>query len=124
MKQVIAIKRAAALTLAGLALSAASAYSAGNNGSASGNSRPIMPGGQPAGTGLQQQTPGSSMGPQGLKPAPAPSPSPPTAVPSPSRPVSPGQGTVKGSTGAPASSGLPAGGTAGSRGGKDGALGH
>jgi hypothetical protein len=133
--------RALLYIAAAVALAAApwavSRVQAADQRSSSGASRPIMPGNQPAGTGLQQQTPGSTMGHHPNRPAtsgpnrPGAAPSqsgegpPPTSI-SPSGSSSPlkGQGTVQGSKGAPGSSGEPAGGTAGSRGAKDGSRGH
>ena len=95
--------------------------------SSSGSSRPIMPGGQPAGTGLKQVTPGASMGPNVQRPAPS-SPSTGPTVPStmsgPGASIEPGQGTVKGSRAAPPLGSTPPGGSAGSRGNKDNRRGH
>jgi hypothetical protein len=104
---------------------AASGVRAADQRSSSGSSRPIMPGNQPAGTGLNQPVPGSTMGPNSQRPS-TPSSQPGTAPlpmsvqpPGASSPGMPAQGTVQGSKGAPGSAGEPAGGTAGSRGGKD-----
>ncbi|WP_179283252.1 hypothetical protein [Bordetella genomosp. 9] len=109
---------------------AASSVQAADQRSSSGSSRPLMPGNQPAGTGLDQPVPGSTMGPNAQRPGtPAPAAGtgapPMTKVPSgaPSSSM-PGQGTVSGSKGAPGSIGDPAGGTAGSRGAKDNQLGR
>ncbi|ANN65844.1 hypothetical protein [Bordetella bronchialis] len=120
---------AAAIALA-IAPWAVSGVQAADQRSSSGSSRPLMPGNQPAGTGLDQPVPGSksgppsSLGPNARQPATsAPAPGavpPPTSV----APPSPGQGTVQGSKGAPGSIGDPAGGTAGTRGNKDNRRGH
>ncbi|AOB30190.1 hypothetical protein AKI39_04990 [Bordetella sp. H567] len=116
------IAAAVALTIAPWA---ASRVQAADQRSSSGSSRPLMPGNQPAGTGLNQPVPGSDLGTNPQRPTtPATTPgpvTPPTSVsPGGDAPSSmPGQGTVKGSKGAPASVGDPAGGTAGSRGAKD-----
>ncbi|CAM3463242.1 Translation initiation factor IF-2 [Bordetella sputigena] len=125
----IALYIATAVALA-MAPWAASSVQAADQRSSSGSSRPLMPGNQPAGTGLNQPVPGSTMGPTGQRPGtPAPAAgttAPPTSkVPSgaPSSSM-PGQGTVKGSKGAPGSVGDPAGGTAGTRGSKSNVLGH
>jgi hypothetical protein len=113
---------AAALALA-VAPWAVSGVQAAGYGS-SGHPRPLMPGNQPAGTSLNQPTPGSTMAPNAQRPAqpvPAPTPAPPTSVaPAGTSSNMPAQGTVKGSRGAPGATGEPAGGTAGSRGSKDG----
>lgn len=109
---------------------AASSVQAADQRSSSGSSRPLMPGNQPAGTGLNQPVPGSTMGPNGQRPG-TPAPPAGTGVPPTSKVPSgapsssmPGQGTVSGSKGAPGSIGDPAGGTAGSRGAKDNQLGR
>jgi hypothetical protein len=108
---------------------AVSGVQAADQRSSSGSSRPLMPGNQPAGTGLNQQVPGGSAAPNTQRPAtPGPDSAaarPPTSVsPAGASSSMPGQGTVKGSTGAPGSVGDPAGGTAGSRGSKDSRQGH
>ncbi|WP_157664504.1 hypothetical protein [Bordetella genomosp. 9] len=120
---VLGIALAAALTLAPWAVSG---VQAADQRSSSGGSRPVMPGNQPAGTGLTQQTPGSAPGQQPQQPGKS-SPGmdqPGTAAPSSGPSSMPAQGTVQGSKGAPASQGDPAGGTAGSRGQKDTRRGH
>lgn len=123
----ICIAAAIALTMAPWAVSG---VQAADQRSSSGSSRPLMPGNQPAGTGLNQPVPGSDMGPNAQRPrTPAVTPgtaTPPTSISPPGGPSSglPAQGTVKGSQGAPGSLGDPAGGTAGSRGAKDNRYGH
>lgn len=117
---------AAALALA-VAPWAVSRVQAADQRSSSGSSRPIMPGNQPAGTGLNQPTPGSTMAPNARPPAPAAPPqreAPPTSVPQPGASPMQGQGTVQGSSGSPGAIGDPAGGTAGTRGQKDNRRGH
>jgi hypothetical protein len=115
---------AAAVVLA-IAPWAVSGVQAGGHGT-SGHPRPLMPGNLPAGTSLDQATPGSTMGTNAQRPAqqgqPARSPTPPvTSVPPTGSSSSmPAQGTVKGSKGAPGSVGDPAGGAFGGRGDKDG----
>jgi hypothetical protein len=122
------LRRAAAgASLALLSLAGIGAHAADQR-SSSGNSRPLMPGNQPAGTGLHQTTPGASMGPNTQKPA-TPLAPPATTVPSPapgnaSGSDLSGQGTVKGSKGAPEFGATLPGGTAGSRGAKDSIGGH
>lgn len=123
---VLYIAAAIALTIAPWAASSAQAA---DQRSSSGSSRPLMPGNQPAGTGLNQPTPGSNMGPSERPATPGPKPGvapPPMSVSPPDNPSSsmPAQGTVKGSKGAPGSIGEPAGGTAGNRGQKDNRRGH
>lgn len=122
---------AMALGLAASMCMASAAQAAGQQHSASGNARPIMPGNQPAGTSLNQKTPGASMAPPSAQKSATPQAPPATSVPSPSSSSSSssspltGQGTVQGSKGAPQLGGptLP-GGTAGSRGAKDSIGGH
>jgi hypothetical protein len=79
---VLYIAAAVALALAPWAVSGVQAAGQG----ASGHPRPLMPGNQPAGTSLNQATPGSTMGTNAQQPAqqgkPASSPTPPvTSVP-------------------------------------------
>jgi hypothetical protein len=121
------LKAAAGASLVLLSLSGTGAR-ATDQRSSSGSPRPLMPGNQPAGTSLHQATPGSSMGPATQKPA-TPPPPPATSVPSPTPGNSNGagagagvvgQGTVKGSKAAPDFGTTLPGGTAGSRGNKDG----
>jgi hypothetical protein len=128
LKPVTAV--AMALGLATSMCMASAAQAAGQQHSPSGNTRPIMPGNQPAGTSLNQKTPGASMAPPDAKKPATSQAAPATSVPSPSSGSSSsspltGQGTVQGSKGAPQLGGptLP-GGTAGSRGAKDGIGGH
>jgi hypothetical protein len=79
---VLYIAAAVALAFAPWAVSGVQAAGQG----ASGHPRPLMPGNQPAGTSLNQATPGSTMGTNAQRPAqqgkPTPSPRPPvTSVP-------------------------------------------